>query len=608
MIGVRQADGAERAYLRWFRGALAPDSQRFVDCVIGDGAAVPLGLCVSERCGIPVGQVGIGDARLPAVPTDSVIMAIIDDGIAFAHERFRSGLLQSRVAAFWLQDGARPAVSDHRVPFGREIGGAEIDGLLADHAEGGIVDETGLYRDPRVGLADALLPRGTNLDRAAAHGTMVLDLLAGGRTEDAIANRPILAVQLPQVVTQESSGIWLPGHALIAVEWILKRADALAAASGVASLPVVLNFSYGIYAGPHDGQGVLERHLDALIDARRQAGKAPLHLVMPAGNSYFSQTHARVSLAPRTGAPVPLRVQPEDQSPSFVEIWGPPLDAQSAVFELEVTAPDGAAMTVSQDRSGATLTRHGAPIAQATLQVINGPMGRRTRGFLALAPTAGDNPTRARAPAGLWTITLRGRGAGTVEPVHLWVQRDDTIAGSLTGARQAYFPEQDHGHHLDGNGREAGDGDGIVFRSDTLNALATGANTVIAAACRGSDLTPARYSSGGRVGSGRDPDVAVICEDGVAHPGLLAAGSRSGAAVVMRGTSFAAPRIGRWIADHAALVPDARALVRAAAVPDAADVGGARKGAGVVLDLHPVETGRRRGPRRAPDIGAADGL
>lgn len=607
MIGVERPEGVERAYLRWFRGALAPASQRFVDGVTGSGATVPLGLCVEDRCGRPAGRVGIGEAPMPRVPADSVIMAIIDDGIAFAHERFRFGSRQSRVASFWLQDGTRPPGTDHRVPFGREIGRGEIDQLLADHAEAGIVDETGLYRDPRVGLADALLPRGTNLDHAEAHGTMVLDLLAGFPSGEG-GNRPILAVQLPQAVTRESSGIWLPGHALLAVEWILKRADALAAASGVASLPIVLNFSYGIYAGPHDGQSALERHLDALIEARRQARKAPLHLVMPAGNSYLTRTHARVSLAPATEATVPLRVQPEDQSPSFVEIWGPPLDAQSAVFELEVTAPDGAAMTVSQDRSGATLTRHGAPIAQATLQVINGPMGRRTRGFLALAPTAGDNPTRARAPAGLWTITLRGRGAGTVEPVHLWVQRDDTIAGSLTGARQAYFPEQDHGHHLDGNGREAGDGDGIVFRSDTLNALATGANTVIAAACRGSDLTPARYSSGGRVGSGRDPDVAVICEDGVAHPGLLAAGSRSGAAVVMRGTSFAAPRIGRWIADHAALVPDARALVRAAAVPDAADVGGARKGAGVVLDLHPVETGRRRGPRRAPDIGAADGL
>src|SRR3982751_1460210 len=50
-------------------------------------------------------------------------------------------------------------------------------------------------------------------------------------------------------------------------------------------------------------------------------------------------------------------------------------------------------------------------------------------------------------------------------------------------------------------------------------------------------------------GPPRSPDALIVSEDSRVHWGVLAAGSRSGSVVAMGGTSVAAPRAARWIAD-----------------------------------------------------------
>jgi hypothetical protein len=124
--------------------------------------------------------------------------------------------------------------------------------------------------------------------------------------------------------------------------------------------------------------------------------------------------------------------------------------------------------------------------------------------------------------------------------------------------------ESDDAYAFEGDGRpiDCGGrlGEGVVLRSDTLNAMATGEKTITVAGYRRSDGEPAPYSSCGRIrgNANRIPDVAAPCEEGTTHVGILGAGPRSGAAVALRGTSFAAPQVGRWIADNHRAASNAR--------------------------------------------------
>ena len=205
-----------------------------------------------------------------------VVIGIIDDGIAFAHQRFRTlvaGNPASRVEYWWLQDGV---YQGGPLPFGCELTKAQINALLAacTNAAGtnaAAVDEEQLYRF--AGLTDFRLPGHKSVAWRVAHGTQVTDLAGGyeqndGRTEP--LERPIVCVQLPIRVTADTSGGTLFPHALLAMKYILWRAKDIAAARGLKNMPVVINLSYGYFAGPHDGTSAFEEAIE--IADRAQHG------------------------------------------------------------------------------------------------------------------------------------------------------------------------------------------------------------------------------------------------------------------------------------------------------------------------------------------------
>src|SRR5216683_1789794 len=108
-------------------------------------------------------KAAVATAAAPTVPSNTVVMGIIDDGIAFAHERFRKivgGKIESRVENWWLQDGppspATPPFTDPTppppppVPFGCELTRSQITGLLQNSVIAGDVDEDLVYRKARL--------------------------------------------------------------------------------------------------------------------------------------------------------------------------------------------------------------------------------------------------------------------------------------------------------------------------------------------------------------------------------------------------------------------------------------------------------------------------
>jgi hypothetical protein len=145
-----------------------------------------------------------------------------------------------------------------------------------------------------------------------------------------------------------------------------------------------------------------------------------------------------------------------------------------------------------------------------------------------------------------------------------WIQRDDTPLGYPIRGRQSYFDEACY-VRFDAQGREIEEDSNqplcLVKRAGSINAIATGNQTIVAGGYLRKELRIARYSAGGPITPPpggilpqnlRKPDAALASDDSKVHFGVLAAGGRSGSRVAINGTSVAAPQGARWVADQLA--------------------------------------------------------
>lgn len=507
-------------------------------------------------------------------PANTVVMGIIDDGIAFAHERFRKivdGATQTRIENWWLQDG--PFDSAGSVPFGKELTSSQINALLTNSTIAGDVEEELLYR--QAGLIDFKQPGHKSAAWRVAHGTHVMDLACGFDPSPPRHDRPIIAVQLPIRVTADTAGASLFSHVAVGILYILDRARQI---PGAANAPVVVNVSYGRLEGPHDGTADLELAIELLVAL--SGGR--LRVVLPAGNSYLSRTHAQVAFtADNEEKELHWRVLPDDRTPSFMELWLPARASLTAASRLAVTitSPTGERHTIGE---GDAVVRWGAAPFYAEAAFYFSLVTGRTMFRLSARPTTDLTPGAPLAPPGTWKIKLKNGGL-TGRTVHAWVQRDDQLYGFPLRGRQSFF-EDTHYVRFDDAGRdkETDDLGVMVRRESTLSSIATGASPYVAGGHLGKELVAARYSSAGASeASGgpppRWPDAMTPSEDSRVHHGVLAAGARSGSVVPLGGTSVAAPQMARWIADH---MPATHATVSGAAIPMTAATPPERKGAG----------------------------
>jgi hypothetical protein len=538
----------------------------------------------------PKRAVGLGSSKPLALMLSSppVVMGIIDDGIAFINERFRKivgGTVESRVEHWWLQDGpSNPTnfpfslVPPGGVPYGCELRKFQIDALLSATSPAGIVDEDLFYRSAHL-IDFSNVPPYLNHQSAAwraSHGTHVMDLACGFDPSPPVHERPIICVQLPTQVTADVfPGTLYPAIAE-AIKYIVDRAQALAPSYGVLSLPVVINVSYGLLADAHDGTGLLEAFIDAKIQECKNQG-FDLRVVLPAGNSYLARTHAQISFTSAGPETLRWRVQPDDRTPSFLEVWLPdPLPAASRVT-LKLISPAGASWTIKE----LPFSTVSFPYGQVSSSPWPSP-AQRTRLTIMLQPTAQPDPNvpiPQLAPAGTWQIELHNTGGLTAAPkdmVHAWVQRDDQIYGFPLRGRQSFLDDANY-VRFDNAGRDE-ERDTVVTpavavrRESTINSMATGTKAIVMGGYLKKEKLPAKYSAAGaRTGmpvlpspppvplpnpsfltTPRWPDAMAVSEDSRVHTGVLAAGTHSGSIVALGGTSVAAPQVARWVADDLA--------------------------------------------------------
>lgn len=490
-------------------------------------------------------------------PPDCAITAVIDDGIAFANERFRTGNT-SRIAYLWVQ-----AIEPD---FGTELTKGAIDALFAGSKVAGIVDEDEVYR--RAGVLDYARPGHKSLGFSATHGTAVMDIAAGRAANAAGADRPIIAVQLPTEAVRDTSLDRVKGYILLGLWYVFLRSLSVAFERGTGWIPLVVNISFGNIAGPHDGTDELERRFDGLLRFWR-THFAPVEIVLPSGNSHLSRCHAQIRFAaPHQVATLPWRVLPDDRTISELQIWMPCSRKNDPPrVRLRVVAPGGGA-TDWLDDTGDRVEYHDPDVPGSVwLWVVARfvSRSRRVRFQLFLEPTApfdthpSGAPKGPIAPSGVWTVELENLALVPDDAVEAWIQRDDTPFTYERLGRQSFF-DADCYRRFDDAGREieVDEGNCAVKRAVTINAIATGHEPVVIGGVVRKERVPAKYSAGGPVSTPcrsiiaprTGPDAVAVCEDSLVHRGVLAAGTRSGSVVALNGTSVAAPGVARWIVDR----------------------------------------------------------
>jgi subtilisin family serine protease len=465
------------------------------------------------------------------VDGSGVVIGIIDDGCAFAHPNFvRWNCVgdepKTRILSLWDQGrppgGAWVAASSFE-SAGSELTNAVIDPVLRAHAnlQTGLVDEEAVYSE-----------LGHELPDLASHGTHVMDIAAGsGRapmsTRGVAPNADIVFVQLPRPAIA-TGGTALDAAIVAGVQYIFDRA---------ADRAVVINISFGGYAGPHDGTSFVESTIDTLLADPQKPNRS---VVVAAGNGFEADCHACGTLPDGSGASVRKlhwMIKPEDPTGNMLEVW---YDADAAL-EVDVAPPGGTALggvtlqsppfnLVANVRGNDVLLgsidhQHKASKSGLNrIRILVNPTGTPERLDPGWPPA--ESPPTALAPSGTWEVQLKLAPGSKPATYHAWIERD--VSGRPGGARR----RQSHFAPVDAEVR------------GTLASYATGNLSIAVGAYNTATQQVARYSACGPTRDGRPkPEVVAPAEEDAAGRGVLCASSRSAMPSRMNGTSAAAPQV-----------------------------------------------------------------
>jgi hypothetical protein len=451
------------------------------------------------------------------------MMAVLDDGCAFANDRFRTQT-GTRVLWVWNQDdnakggplnGVLPSANVN-FSYGAQWSNTDLDAIHA--AVGGSQEEA--YRQ-------AGLP---SLRRSAAHGSHVLDLLAGADPdEDELSD--IVFVQFPQEGIDDPSGQWLKHFAADGLFYITECA-------GDDTETIVANISWGPQTGPHDGSYVLENYIEWLIKDQWDNHGRTLIVTLAAGNSFSARAHAQVDYA--AGGTFEWILPPDGKIPAFVEFWWPK-PVTPAQARLRVVPPSGPPTDV--------LFNPPPPLPDAPWWAEITNVGGWTTALLVVNPTGGRQGVNG--PHGLWRIEIDETVGGIAADIDVYVARADHNMGSRRQAKASYLTDDKlEEHRFVAPSKRYKEAQGSkIRRAGTLSGIATGPTPKVAAGYVLKTEEPAPYSSSGPTrGARRGPDYAMVTDRSAARPGVRGAGVRTGTKFRLVGTSTAAPQLGRRLA------------------------------------------------------------
>ena len=406
------------------------------------------------------------------------------------------------------------------------------------------------------------------------HGAGVLGLLAPWSSS---RTRPVqwpahiaglALVQLPSATVNDTSGGSLAMRVLDGLRFVLWQEGTHRAAGDPTPRPVVLNVSYGVHAGPHDGTSMFEAAAHEALELNPH-----LHLVLPAGNGHLARCHSshRLKRAGSSGdrATFRCKVLPDNSRDSFIEIWLP----ERAEVILRVRPPghvhdlvlrkDEAKVYLQPDLDDSKnpQVQFAAVYPSAVAQGLRGSMI-----LLAIGPTrqvslrrqAGlgflglnQQPRRrVQAPHGIWTVEAINLGRRAIT-INAWIERGDAAPDQAQGDRQAIFPDSCVESVRTKN----------ADPESTLNGIAsfTHQRLHVVGAMRNNNGILSDYSAAGpgRPKSLRSegPDAVVAGDRSKNLPGLQTSGFVNGVISHISGTSAACAVYSRALAEGLAKCP-----------------------------------------------------
>ncbi len=498
------------------------------------------------------------------VPDSTVLMVVIDDGIALAHNFFRSAPTASRIRYAHLM-AVDPDQAAGNATYGRQLDRDKIDALLQATTIDGLLDETAFYQ--ATGQLNHASQGFEPIALARSHGTHVTALAAGFPMEEAVSDRPILCAALPPAVTADVTGQSLLPSLVMALHGLLNQTRQFALKSTLAAPPVIVNFSYGNTSGPHDGTDLVSEVLQ-YYSARHSGQK--LWMTLPAGNNNLTQGHGVLPLESGQENALSMVSLPDDRTASHVEFWMPfgMSNSDQAKVSFTLTSPCGKAngpFHCQPDTRHRIHDANGAVVGHLAIAHKPAPT-ERTAAILTLLPTFSLSKPEHTAPSGRWTLCAfvaqpSNFGKSTCQ---VWIQRDRGLPGYRPGGRQSYFVDpkyQRFGKFSRPVVKDPEHDPSLIRRSQTLSGFAGGTMPVVVAAYNKGTGEISDYSAAGpttenpncshglpRIG----PDVSSKADDSLVRPGVLSAGTRSGSVARMNGTSVAAPRLARFAAEHIA--------------------------------------------------------
>jgi Subtilase family len=477
------------------------------------------------------------------------VLGVVDDSIGFLHHRFRRADGSTRFQSLWLMhagllaDDPSPATGGVTL-FGIELTAADINARIAM-----VRTEEAQYRRLNNAVHGPVARKGTN--HHVGHGTHVLDLACGALAGEAMADVPILGVQLSPGSIGDTSGRRLEPDIARALRLIVNRALRRKERAAL-----VINLSLGALAGPQDGTSFLEIFIAAEI-ARYQflSRNAPIRVVIAYGNAWRQRLVARRVLKPGQEVTLDWRIQPDDRTPSFLELRTEKGAANDIAIRLQ--PPDG----------GPVLSRPTFPPFNVVWQypTPRGPAAEVQRepevnfatAMITVAATVADANLPV-APSGPWRLTLRNTGTKARE-ITAKVQRDDTPGGYRPLGRQSWL---DHptGWAWEAETRAVtmpGPGSPITRKGTEVGYSGVNNASVYFAGAARPDLLvqggqrPSSFTSEGGLPGREGPTLSARSDDGSALRGVRAAGVRTGSTARLSGTSMATPMISRRLLEYA---------------------------------------------------------
>jgi subtilisin family serine protease len=327
-----------------------------------------------------------------------VIVAVIDTGIDVFHDSFRKSDGKTRILELWDQSATAGGVPPPATfpQIGRVYDSNAID--------------AGITAGPPFASVD------TN-----GHGTHVMGIAAGNGRQDDRCSFPGRYVGVaPEADLVVVRAIALPPGAIAnvseAMRWCAEAGTRLQGTPPVVR-PVVINCSFGVDSGPHDGSS----QRDGFIDNRLRPGGGPpppgLAIVVSAGNAGELEIH-ETGVIPATGSvTVPFYIPDGSTTPDHLDIWY----TGTATLSIELIAPPNPAVP-GPNKTGAVTasTPVGSPL----------PLGLMSIGFIIGGPFAGSGnrknidvtisvgPNRSIRP-GVWQMVLTHTG-GTAATWDAW--------------------------------------------------------------------------------------------------------------------------------------------------------------------------------------------